>query len=92
MVLFSALFCRCRSRDYRRWDVQTEDPVEKYTILSDGYAGQGYLAHAKAGEGLDRRYRKIGISAVAAAVRYQGEAKAEVRARHDDQVWADSAA
>ncbi len=33
-------------------------------------------------EALDRRYRKIGISAVAAAVRYQGETKAEPR-RHD---------
>jgi len=64
--------------------------VEKYTILSEGYVGRGYLGHAKAREELDRRYRKIGISAVAAAVRYHGEAKTE--ARHDDQVWTDSAA
>lgn len=47
--------------------------MEKRTFLSEGYAGQAN--HLKEREALDRRYRKIGISAVAAAVRYQGEAK-----------------
>jgi hypothetical protein len=61
--------------------------VDKFTILSDGYAG-----HANACEKLDRRYRQIGISAVAAAVRYQGEAKAMPEPRNDDQVATPSAA
>jgi hypothetical protein len=65
----------------------TEETVEKATILSEGYANRG-----KGREELDRRYRKIGISAVAAAVRYQGQTKAETRTRDDDQVSAGSAA
>jgi hypothetical protein len=94
MVPFSAQFRRCRSRDCASNDgtFKTEDTVEKYTILSEGYVGQGYVAHAKVREELDRRYRKIGISAVAAAVRYQGEGKTVTDARHDDQVRTDSAA
>lgn len=61
--------------------------MEKVTILSEGYA-----RHAKGREPLDRRYNKIGISAVAAAVRYQGETKTPTRSHDDDQVRADSAA
>jgi hypothetical protein len=36
---------------------------------------EGYESRGGARGDLDRRYQKIGISAVAAAVRYQGEAK-----------------
>ncbi|HUI96563.1 MAG TPA: hypothetical protein VLX44_12475 [Xanthobacteraceae bacterium] len=36
-------------------------------------------------EALDRRYGEIGISAVAAAVRYQGELKSAAPAGGDDQ-------
>jgi hypothetical protein len=61
--------------------------VEKTTILSEGYVSRGYGREA-----LDRRYQKIGISAVAAAVRYQGETKTPTRRRDDDQVRASSAA
>jgi hypothetical protein len=64
-----------------------EDTVDKVTILSDGYADW-----AKVREELDQLYRKIGISAVAAAVRYQGEARTAAPTRDDDQVWTDSAA
>ena len=68
---------------------QTEDTVEKRTFLSEGYVDR-----ASGRERLDRRYGEIGISAVAAAVRYQGEAKAaaETRDDHDEQVSAKSAA
>jgi hypothetical protein len=59
--------------------------VEKLTFLSDGYAHR-----AQEREELDRRYRGIGISAVAAAVRYQG--KAEEEARDENQVDTESAA
>jgi hypothetical protein len=62
--------------------------VEKRTFLSDAYED---LALGR--ERLDRRYGDIGISAVAAAVRYQGASKAEADARDDDmQVSAKSAA
>ena len=66
---------------------KTEDTVEKRTFLSEGYAGR-----ANGREALDRRYGEIGISAVAAAVRYQGGAKAAAGARDDDQARAESAA
>ena len=62
--------------------------MEKRTFLSEGYAD-------RARERLDRRYGEIGISAVAAAVRYQGDIKATAGARDDDdrdQVSATSAA
>jgi hypothetical protein len=68
-----------------RRDFKTEDKVEKYTILSEGYAGR---AHGR--EELDRRYQKIGISAVAAAMRYQGEAKSVAGVRNVDQATTDS--
>jgi hypothetical protein len=55
-----------------------EETVEKFTILSEGYASD-----ARARENLDRRYREIGIPAVAAAVRYQGEAKAPAEPRNE---------
>ena len=63
--------------------------MEKRTFLSEGYAER-----ASGRERLDRRYGEIGISAVAAAVRYQGEVKAAGNARDDDdhQVSAKSAA
>jgi hypothetical protein len=66
---------------------KTEDEVEKYTILSEGYADR-----ARGREELDRRYQKIGISAVAAAVRYQGEAQTVADTRSADQGRTDSAA
>jgi len=65
---------------------KTEDTVEKRTFLSDGYRH-----HAKEREALDRRYRKIGISAVAAAVRYHGNATS-AQSRNDVQIETDSAA
>ena len=58
---------------------ETEDTVKKRTFLSEGYAER-----ASGRERLDRRYGEIGISAVAAAVRYQGEVKAAGNARDDD--------
>jgi hypothetical protein len=61
--------------------------VEKLSFLSEGYANR-----AQEREELDRRYRKIGISAVAAAVRYQDKAKSAADARDEDQVETDSAA
>jgi hypothetical protein len=70
--------------------INMEDTVEKATFLSEGYADW-----AKVREELDQRYRKIGISAVAAAVRYQGEARTAAPARDvrdEDQVRTDSAA
>jgi len=68
--------------------VRTEDMVEKRTFLSESYADR-----ASGRERLDRRYGAIGISAVAAAVRYQGESKAEAGTGDDDnQVSAKSAA
>jgi len=66
---------------------RTEDTVEKRTFLSEGYADR-----ASGRERLDRRYGEIGISAVAAAVRYQGEAKAPTQTRDDDRARAESAA
>lgn len=66
---------------------KTEDTVEKRTFLSEGYAGR-----QNGREALDRRYGAIGISAVAAAVRYQGGAKAETGTRDVEQASADSAA
>ena len=61
--------------------------MAKRTILSDGYA-----ARAQGREELDRRYGEIGISAVVAALRYQGARKTTADARDDDQVSAKSAA
>jgi hypothetical protein len=66
---------------------KTEDTVEKRTILSEGYAGR-----AQDREGLDRRYQAIGIAAVAAAVRYQGDAKPAAVVRDDDQARTGAAA
>ncbi len=61
--------------------------MAKVTILSDGHADR-----AKTREQLDRRYGEIGISAVAAAVRYQGEQKTPAPERAQDQDGADRAA
>ena len=61
--------------------------MEKRTFLSEGYADR-----ASGRERLDHRYGEIGISAVAAAVRYQGGTKAGDAPRDDDQVSAKSAA
>ena len=60
--------------------------MQKRTFLSDGYASR-----ANEREELDRRYREIGISAVAAAVRYQGSSKV-AEPRNDDRFEAESAA
>jgi hypothetical protein len=71
-------------------DVDTEDTVKKRTFLSEGYADR-----ASERERLDRRYGAIGISAVAAAMRYQGEVKPAGDAGDGDdhdQVSAKSAA
>jgi hypothetical protein len=43
-------------------------------------------------EALDRRYGEIGISAVAAAMRYQGDLKTDAPEREDDQDRANRAA
>jgi len=61
--------------------------VEKRTFLSEGYVGR-----AKEREELDRRYNKIGIPAVAAAVRYQGNTKITEPRNDDDRFEAESAA
>lgn len=61
--------------------------MAKVTILADGYAER-----AKTREPLDRRYREIGISAVAAAVQYQGDLKTSAPERADNQGDADKAA
>jgi hypothetical protein len=60
--------------------------VRKRTFLSEGY-----VSPAKEREELDRRYHKIGISAVAAAVRYQGDTKT-AQARSEDQFETEPAA
>jgi hypothetical protein len=60
---------------------KTEDTVEKRTFLSEAYADR-----ASGRERLDRRYGEIGISAVAAAVRYQGATKTAAGTRDDEQV------
>jgi hypothetical protein len=54
--------------------------VEKYASLLE--VSGGYESRGGARGDLDGRYQKIGISAVAAAVRYQGEA--QVAASHRD--------
>lgn len=57
--------------------------MRKRTFLSEGYVSP------EEREELDRRYHKIGISAVAAAVRYQGDTK---DARNDEEFETESAA
>ena len=64
---------------------KTEEKVEKNTFLSESYANR-----AKDREALHWRYHKIGISAVAAAVRYQGNATTE-QVRNDDRIETESA-
>ena len=59
-------------------------------LQDGGHGGETYfpvrgLRRPPSGrERLDRRYGAIGISAVAAAVRYQGASKADAGARDDD--------
>jgi hypothetical protein len=62
--------------------------MQKRTFLSEGYARP-----ANEREELDRRYSKIGISAVAAAVCCKGETK-NAEHRNEDDRWfeTDSAA
>jgi hypothetical protein len=60
--------------------------VRKRTFLSEGY-----VSPTKEREELDRRYHKIGISAVAAAVRYQGDTR-NAQASNEDQLETESAA
>jgi hypothetical protein len=60
--------------------------VKKVTFLSDGYA-----TRSQEREELDRRYHKVAIPAVAAAMRYQDKdeskssSKSATGARDDDQ-------
>src|SRR5712691_8185575 len=56
------------------------DKVDKSEVFSGGYEGR-----AESRVDLGERYRRIGISAVAAAVRYQGEARNAAYARNDSQ-------
>ena len=60
--------------------------MDKRTFLSEGY-----VSRVKEREELDRQYNKIGISAVAAAVRFQGNTKI-AEPRDDDRFEAASAA
>ena len=67
--------------------------MEKYASLlevSGGYESRGSARGARGD--LDRRYQKIGISAVAAAVRYQGEAKLAANNRDSKQATTKSKA
>lgn len=61
--------------------------MDKYSTLSEGYESP-----ARARGDLDRRYHKIGISAVAAAVRYHGEAEPAAPRRTGEQTTAKSTA
>ena len=54
--------------------------MKKFGIFSGGYEGR-----RNAGIDLDQRYGEIGISAVAAAVRFQSPAKDATDARKDDR-------
>jgi hypothetical protein len=54
-----------------------EETVQRNKSLLE--VSEGYERRTSARGDLDQRYHKIGISAVAAAVRYQGEAKPAVR-------------
>ena len=51
------------------------DQSERARTSSRGLSGESAVESSVEGGALDRRYRQIGISAVAAAVRYQGVAK-----------------
>ena len=64
------------SRLKLRWrynENSTEETVEKYASLLE--VSGGYESRGGARGDLDGRYQKIGISAVAAAVRYQGDTR-----------------
>jgi hypothetical protein len=67
-----------------------EESVEKYASLLE--VSGGYESRGGARGDLDRRYQKIGISAVAAAVRYQGEAKLAANNRDSRQATTKSKA
>jgi hypothetical protein len=60
--------------------------VQKRTFLSEGY-----VSRTNEREDLDRRYHEIGISAVAAAVRYHGDTKI-AEPRSDGRFETESAA
>jgi hypothetical protein len=64
--------------------------VEKYASLLE--VSGGYESRGGARGELDGRYQKIGISAVAAAVRYQGEAKLAANHRDSQQATTKSKA
>jgi len=64
-----------------------EGRVEKSEVFSGGYEGR-----RKPRVDLDQRYGEIGISAVAAAVRYHGATKQAADTRQDDQGAAERAA
>jgi hypothetical protein len=54
-----------------------EESVERYVSLLE--VSEGYERRTSARGDLDQRYQEIGISAVAAAVRYQGDARPATR-------------
>ncbi len=60
-----------------------EEPVERYASLLE--VSEGYERRPRARGTLDERYQKIGISAVAAAVRYQGDAEPAANVRKGEQ-------
>ena len=64
-----------------------EGRVEKLKVFAGGYEGR-----SKARVDLGERYGEIGISAVAAAVRYQGPTKNAAYARDDGRSAAEQAA
>ena len=72
MPLNRALFCAfppmSRYRFTNRRDLKKEETVDTGSKRPEGYRGTPR-------EALDRRYGEIGISAVAAAMRYQGDHK-----------------
>jgi len=68
--------------------LEKEDKVDQGSKRSEGQANRG-----KPREALDRQYGEIGISAVAAAMRYQGDHKsAAPKQQGDNQDEADQAA
>ena len=64
--------------------------MEKYASLLE--VSEGYESRSGARGDLDGRYQKIGISAVAAAVRYQGETQLAANNRDSKQATTKSKA
>jgi len=66
-----------RYRFTNRRDLKKEETVDNGSKRPEGYRGTPR-------EALDRRYGEIGISAVAAAMRYQGDHKAPAPMQQGD--------